>query len=171
MGKWSAGDVFRTTKCFSPRTETGYPGGFPLGFMKWVQAQWWGDHRCYLCSGGIEDAGATRVDVKTEVGATHVEDARKTSLPADAYDWVMIDPPYSKELAKRLYGTHKVFGSIDAFTKEAARITAPGGLILTLSYQVPKRITGCDLLACCGIYQTVSVAHMRCFTVWRKRPC
>jgi hypothetical protein len=165
--RWKATDVFRTTKCFSPRNN-GYPGGFPLGFLKWCREQgWWGEKRCYLCAGGVVDEMAVRVDIRPQTNPTHCEDARHTSLPDAAFDCVIIDPPYSKELAERLYDTAAVFSSVNAFAKEARRIAAPGALIVTLSYEVPKRIRGCNLVACCGVYQTISVAHMRCLSVWR----
>jgi hypothetical protein len=146
----------------------GYPGGFPTGFLKWVRGKWWGEERCYLCSGQVNDEYATRVDLNPDVNPTHLEDARNTSLPDESFDWVMIDPPYSEELAESLYGLGKFFSSINKFTKEAERICRPQGLILTLSYEVPKRVKNCDLIACVGVYQNMPVAHMRCFTAWEK---
>lgn len=166
--KWSPNSVYRTTKCFSPQTN-GYPGGFPINFLKWVRTQgWWGKDRCYLCAGGAEDPDAVRVDIRPEAHPTHLEDARHTSLASESFDWICIDPPYTQELADSLYQTGEVWSNINAFTKEAARICRPDGLIVTLSYEVPKRIAGFNLIACCGIYQAINVAHMRCFTVWRK---
>lgn len=167
--KWDKDKVFRTTKCFSPRTN-GYAGGFPVGFLKWVQNNGWkGENRCYLCAGKVDDPESIRVDLNPETNPTHLEDARKTSLKDESFDWIMIDPPYSKELSKKLYGLEKYYSSINQFAKEAERLCKPNGLILTLSYEVPKRIKNCDFIAVCGIYQTISVAHMRCFTVAKKR--
>lgn len=161
--------VSRGTKCFSPMTN-GYPGGFPIGFLKWVNEMGWvGQNRCYLCSGMVDDKVAVKVDVRREVKPTLLEDARKTSLKKNSFDWVMIDPPYNADIAKRFYGTERFFSSINAFAEEAERICKPGGIILTLSYEVPKRLKNCDLVACWGLYQTISVAHMRCFTVWKKK--
>lgn len=168
MKRWPPSSVFRTTKCFSPKTN-GYPGGFPVGFLKWCRDMgWWGDNRCYLCSGGVDDGEAVRVDLRAEANATHREDARHTTLPDESFDCVILDPPYSKELAEKMYGLGKMYSGINAFAKEAGRLVAPGGLVLTLSYEVPKRIKACSLIACCGVYQVINVAHMRCFTVWRK---
>lgn len=165
---WSHKSVYRTTKCFSPQTN-GYPGGFPVGFLKWVKEQgWWGTSRVYLCAGRVEDPQSIRVDLRPETNPTHLQDARQTTLPAESANWVMIDPPYTVALAERLYNTQKHWGSINQFTKEGRRLLRVGGLLLTLSYEVPKRVADCDLVACVGVYQTISVAHMRCFTVWQR---
>jgi len=167
--QWKKEDVFRTTKCFSPMTN-GYAGGFPVGFLKYLKENdWWGKKRVYLCSGKVDDKEAIRVDIKEECNPTHLEDARNTSLKDNISDCIIIDPPYSKELAKSMYGTEKYWSWINSFTKEALRLCKEGGLIITFSYEVPKRIKDCDLVACIGVYQAMSVAYMRCLTVWRKR--
>lgn len=169
MKKWDKNKIYRTTKCFSPKNN-GYKGGFPIGFVKWLKKNnWWGEKRCYLCSGMVDDYEATRVDLESSVNPTHLEDARNTSLPNNEFDCIIIDPPYTKNLAESLYGKGKYFSSINVFTKEAERICKKDGLIITLSYEVPKRIKNCDLIACCGIYQTINVCHIRCLTVWRKK--
>ncbi len=129
---------------------------------------WWGDERVYLCSGPVGDNQAIRVDVRPEVNPTHIEDARNTSLENESADFVLIDPPYTKDLADKYYGTKKDYHGINVFTKEAARIVKPGGLILTLTYEIPKRIPGCDFIAVCGVYTVPMTGYMRCFTVSRK---
>lgn len=162
-------NVFRTTKCFGVNGQGKCAGSFPKGFLKWIKEQdWWGDKRVYLCSGAVDDQEAMRVDVRPEMKPTHLEDARKTSIKSASCDWVMIDPPYTKALSKKYYGTEKYFSGINAFTKEAARICKKGGLILTLTYEIPKRIPGCDFIAVCGIYTVPFTGYMRCFTVSRK---
>ncbi len=167
--KWDKDKVFRTTRCFSPRTN-GYPGGFPVGFIKYLKENnWWKHNRCYLCSGMVDDPKAVRVDLNPETKPTHLQDARETSLPDNSFNCVIIDPPYTKELAESLYGMGNKYSSINKFNKEAYRICAKGGLIINLSYVIPNRIKGCDLIACVGVYQTMGVSHMRCLAVWRKK--
>lgn len=169
--RWDKDKVFRTTKCFGAWCgRNPYNGSFPAGFLKWVKNMgWWGEKRCHLCSGMVNDEDSVRVDIRKETNPTHLEDARHTSLLNESFDFVMIDPPYSLELSKKLYGTEKVWSGINAFTREAARICRPGGLILTLSYEIPKRISGCDFISVCGVYQVPAVSMMRCFTVSKKR--
>ena len=162
-------DVFRTTKCFGVNGKGLCKGSFPRGFLSWVKEQdWWGEKRVYLCAGAVDDSTAIRVDVRLEVNPTLLEDARKTSIETESADWVFIDPPYTKDLARELYSTEDFYGGVNAFTKEAERICSPGGLILTLTYEIPKRIKNCSFLAVCGIYTVPFTGYMRCFTVSRK---
>jgi hypothetical protein len=97
-----------------------------------------------------------------------VADARNTGLPDGQYDAVFIDPPYSLELAKSLYGTEKHFAHINAFLKEGVRLAKEGGLVISLSYKIPALQKGCDMIAVWGVYEVPSVASMRCFVVFRK---
>jgi len=167
--KWNKEDVYRTTKCFSPRNN-GYPGGFPQGFIRYLKTMgWWGEKRCYLCSGKVEDPDSIRVDLEPSVNPTHLEDASNTSLEGESFDCVIIDPPYSKDLAEKLYKKGKYFKGINAFTKEGNRILKHGGLIISLSYEIPNRPKNCDLIACVGVYQVMGVSWMRCLAVWKKR--
>lgn len=166
-------EISRGTKCFGAwaRRKGGkhYNGEFPNGFLKWLKEQGWHYGKvCHLCSGTVEDEGSFRVDIKPEVNPDLVADASKTGLPENKFDVVIIDPPYSAELAEKLYDTKKYFTGIDGFTKEASRICKPSGLVITLSYQVPKRVKGCDFIAVWGIYTIPSVSYMRCLTVSKK---
>jgi hypothetical protein len=163
--------VFRTTKCFGAWSgREHYNGSFPAGFMKWIkELGYWGEKRCYLCAGMIKDDEAVKVDIRPEVKPTLLEDARNTSLLPNEFDFVVIDPPYTKELAERMYGTGEYYAGINSFAKEGARICKHGGLILTLSYEIPKRLPDCDFVAVCGIYQVPSVSYMRCLTISRKK--
>lgn len=162
--------VLRTTICFSPNTENNFKGGFPKGFIKWLKENgWWGKKRIHLCSGGVKDDEAiARVDIRPETNPTHCEDASNTSLPDGCADFVLIDPPYSKELAKLLYNTEPYYRRIDEFMKEGARLLEPNGLLCSLSYEIPRRPPNCQLIACVGVYQALQVSHMRCFTAWQK---
>jgi hypothetical protein len=165
---WNVNEVLRTTKCLGPQTN-GYPGGFPVGFIQYIKdLGYWGVDRCYLCCGNVIDPDAVRVDVKPEVNPTHLEDASNTSLPPDKFDVVIIDPPYSEDLADSLYGTKDQYHGINAFLKEGARITKPGGLIVTLSYEIPKQPDKCNLIAMIGLYQLFNNSKMRALTVWKK---
>lgn len=167
---WNKNAVFRTTKCFSPKTN-GYPGGFPVGFIQYLKDNgWWGEKRCYLCCGMVDDKDAIRVDLNPDVQPTHLEDATYTSLQSESFDCIIIDPPYTKELAESLYKKGNVWKSINAFTKEAERLCKPDGLIITLTYEIPKRITNCNFIAVVGVYQTMGVSHMRCLAVAKKEP-
>ncbi len=176
--KWDHTKISRGTKCFSPMNN-GYPGGYPVGYLDWCRNNgWWGDKRLHVPCGMVDDTDSIRIDVKHEgTNATHVFDARDEKMwrifgdpgsPKITFNCIMIDPPYTKILAKDLYDTEDYFSSINKFIKPALNYLEEGGLIVTLSYEVPKRPKDCDLLASWGIYQAMSVSHMRCFNVWKK---
>jgi len=162
--------VYRTTKCFGVNGKSKIKGAFPKGFIEWIQVKgWYRTKRLYLCSGLVDDPRATKVDIRPDLKPTLVEDATKTSLLSNSFDWIMIDPPYTKLLAKEYYGTEDYYHGINAFTREAERICRPKGIILTLSYEIPKRIKNCDFIAVCGVYTMPFTGYMRCFTVSEKR--
>jgi hypothetical protein len=162
-------DVFRTTKCFGVSGKSVCKGSFPKGFLKWVEEKGWvGKERAYLCSGLVDDSEAFTVDIRADVNPNLVGDATNTGLPAESFDWIMIDPPYSEALAREYYGTEKNYHGINAFTREAERLCKSGGLILTLTYEIPKRIPNCEFVAIVGVYTVPFTGYMRCFTVSRK---
>ena len=123
---------------------------------------------CCLCAVLVDDPDSARVDVRPETNPTHCEDASRTSIESESFDWIIIDPPYTKDLAREYYGTADTYHGINAFTKEAERICKPEGLILTLSYEIPKRIPNCNFTAVVGVYTVPFTGYMRCFTVSRK---
>ena len=184
--------VSRGTKAFSQKSESGYPGSFPVNFLRWVQRQgWWGDRRLYLCCGGVIDEAADRLDIQKEISvevegrrghnatvqksrtlkttANIIGDARSTGLESESYDWVMLDPPYSRALAESMYGTDEVYAGVNAFVAEAARLCKPGGYVCILHYDLAFCPDGFDLEACWGIYQIPSVRYMTAFQVFKKR--
>ena len=184
--------VSRGTKAFSQKSESGYPGSFPVNFLRWVQRQgWWGDRRLYLCCGGGIDEAADRLDIQKEISvevegrrghnatvqrsrtlkttANIIGDARSTGLESESYDWVMLDPPYSRALAESMYGTDEVYAGVNAFVAEAARLCKPGGYVCILHYDLAFCPDGFDLEACWGIYQIPSVRYMTAFQVFKKR--
>jgi len=170
---WDHQKVSRGTKCFSPMNN-GYPGGYPVGYLDWLRENgWWGDKRVHVPCGAVDDEDSIRIDVKIlGTTATHLFDARDANawriFGEEQFNCILIDPPYSRELAKKLYDTEEFFSGVNSFIKAALPYLEDGGLIVTLSYEVPKRPEGCDLIASWGIYQAVSVSHMRCLNVWRK---
>lgn len=180
------------TKAFSAESESGYPGSFPKGFLKWIREQgWWGEKRIYLCAGGVIDDAADKVDIQPSLDleklderrgkhptirrsrtidttANILADARETGLPDESYDWVMIDPPYTEEYAKNMYGTENVYSGINKFLDEGIRLCKPGGYILTFTYAIPRYAPGADIVACWGIYQIPAVRYMTALFVYRK---
>lgn len=141
--------VSRGTKAFPAFHGKDLNGAYPSGFVKWLVAEGWlFGAVCHLCAGRVD--GGFRVDIRSEMNPDLVADARNTGLEADRFDSVAIDPPYSKELAQKLYGTAEHFASINEFVKEAMRIVKPGGTVITLSYEIPKKPKESELVAVWG---------------------
>lgn len=177
-------------KVFSGKCASNYPGGYPVGYLLWLQKNgWWGDDRIHLCSGGVQDEDSVRVDIQRtcipgdstgvrqgqksfQTTATHIADGRDTKIEGESFDCVLIDPPYSQDLARRLYGTEDHYGGINSFIKEGYRLVRPGGFIITLSYEVPRIYADLDLVAVYGIYQVPPIRNicgMFCFRKPGKR--
>ena len=164
-------EISRGTKCFSAFHGTDTQGAFPKGFLKWVEDMgWMNGNVCHLCSGRVTGRGF-KVDVRPEMEPDLIADARNTGLPDKQFSTVIIDPPYSVELAQKLYGTQVHFGSINQFVKEAVRLTKEDGNIISLSYEIPKIPKGCELIAVWGIYTVPHTSFMRCFAVFRRVAC
>jgi len=161
-------EVSRGTKALGADTN-GFGGGFPRQFIPWVKKMgWYPDGEvCWLCSGGITEPGF-KVDIRPETRPDLVADATQTGLEANRFDAVFIDPPYSAELAAKLYGTKAYYHSINKFLEEGIRICKPGGLIVSLSYEVCKAFKDAEFLAVWGLYTVPSCSSMRCFIVLRK---
>ena len=173
-------------KVFSGKCESKYPGGYPVGYLKWCQQNgWWGDDRIHLCAGGVIDPDSDRVDIQrtcTPTDSTGVRQGRKeftttaniiadgrdTKLKPAQYDAVFIDPPYSRDLAERFYDSAESYGGIDSFVKEAYRLVKPGGLIVTLCYEIPRIYADLEIVAIYGIYQVPPIRNMCAHFVFRK---
>lgn len=164
-------EISRGTKAFSAFHGKDLNGAYPAGFLAWLKTQGWlyGD-RCHLCAGQVDDPGSFRVDIRPEMEPDLIADARKTGMEDEKFDSIAIDPPYSKELAQRLYKTGEHYASINEFVKEGMRLVRWGGLVITLSYEIPKKPKSADLVAVWGIYTIPHRSFMRCLAVFRKVP-
>lgn len=162
--------VSRGTKCFSAFHGTDLQGAFPMGFLPWLKQQnWVNGNTCHLCSGRVNDPDSFTVDIRPEMNPSLVANATDTGLEENRFTSVVIDPPYSKDLAQSLYKTGEHYKSINAFAKEGTRICSKGGTIVTLSYEIPKIPKGTKLIAVWGIYTVPHTAFMRCLAVFRKQ--
>lgn len=154
--------------------QTGYPGGFPNGFIEQLKKNgWWGEKRLWVFSGGFKDREGTTVDIKPECNPSVVADA--TALPFDdeSFDFVCLDPPYSEKESQELYGLP--MPSITAFLNEMARVLKPGGTAVLLSRIVPncypqqnehwRRLYWKGII---GVFTIAGIANMRALCVWGK---
>lgn len=166
-------NIYRDVWGLGP-SNNGYPGAFPRGLLsRMMRRGWWGKKRLWLFSGSYKDPEGTTVDIKPELEADIAANCEELPLPTEAYDFVMLDPPYSEEEAGRLYDTP--WYNIFKVMEEAARVCRPGGLVVLLHRLIPfhapqeglhkKQL---ELEAIVGIYTIAGYTNMRALTIWRK---
>lgn len=145
-------------------------GRYPNGFLRYVlKAQLLGavDRATVLhvCSGTLSDSERWTVDLRAAARPT--VQASGTALPfrAGSFPAVMLDPPYSDEYARNLYGVENPRPSW--LLREAARVVVPGGRIGILHVAVPFAPRGTRLVNVWGISTGVGF-RIRAFTVYEK---
>lgn len=145
-------------------------GRYPHGFLDHViKQQLLGDVRrdeiLYVCSGTLGPAEKWTCDVRRE--ARPLVQASGTALPfRDAsFAAVMLDPPYSDQYARNLYGTENPRPSW--LLREAARVVRPSGRIGMLHIAVPFAPPGCRLIQVYGVSTGVGF-RIRAFTVYER---
>lgn len=115
--------------------------------------------------GGMAEYGI-RVDVKSEVNPDFVGDAHDLKMFEDEkFGLVILDPPYSEEYSKRLYGTKKV--KFKKYTSEAVRVLKDGGFLVMYHYLATPRIENTILVK--RIFLETRMWHkLRCIHIHRK---
>ncbi len=105
---------------------TGYPGGFPTGFLNAVRKKGWLRNRTlHVCSGSVKD-GVT-LDINPDVKPTVVGSGEALPFKTNTFGSVLIDPPYSKEYARKMYGCK--YPGMWTLLGEGKRVLKQGGYI------------------------------------------
>lgn len=145
-------------------------GGYPLRFLANAY-DWLGvtnpDLVLHLCSGSM--LRGVRVDIRPEMNPDVVCDARNTPFPDESFDWIMIDPPYSREYARNLYGTENNYPKPGQLMKEASRLLRPGGRVGLLHFTVPMIRRPLRIVDVKGITTGLGY-NIRAFTICQKEP-
>ena len=94
------------------------------------------DRILHVCSGSLPPGEGLRVDIRPNAKPDIVADGTALPLAAKCVDAVLIDPPYSAEYARELYGTS--YPRPAHLLREAARVVKPCGRIGIVHYIVPK---------------------------------
>lgn len=163
---------YRDLWILGPGVSNGCPGAFPSGFIPRIRKmRWWGTRRLWLCAGGFKDPGGIGIDIRLEVRPTILGDATRLPIADSTFDFVLADPPYSEEEARKLYGTGYPSGV--KMAQEAFRVLKPEGLFLLLHRmtfgQTESRIPPMMLVGLVGIVKDVRWGNIRVLTVLRKQ--
>ena len=153
-----------------PRRCNKYIGSFPQHFEKKVIRLLGFDeikdkNKILHPFGGMSEFGI-RVDIKPEVEPDYIGDAHNLEMFKDeTFDLVILDPPYSEEYSKRLYGTKKL--KFKTYTKEAVRVLKNGGYLVMYHYLATPRIE--DTILFKRIFLETRVWHkLRCIHIYKK---
>ena len=143
-------------------------GMYPRGFVAWAVAQL----HCsppevlHVCSGGLAPGiGRTRVDVRQSASPDVVADGRRLPFADATFTAVLIDPPYSVEYARDLYGTN--YPRPSHLLAEASRVLRPCGRVGIVHFIVPMPPPACRLEKVRGV-TTGCGYRIRAFTVFVK---
>lgn len=146
-------------------------GRYPRGFLEHIlKMQLLGDVQrdsiLHVCSGTLGPFERWTVDLRKQARPTVM--ASGTALPFKDHSFpaVMMDPPYSDDYARNLYGVENPRPSW--LLREAARVVQPGGRIGILHVAIPFSPPECELVNVWGISTGVGF-RIRAFTVYQKQ--
>ncbi len=144
-----------------------YIGSFPLHFEIKLLRELNLDpekHKLLQPFGGKAKYGY-RMDVKDEVVPDIKGDAHVLPFKDETFDMVLLDPPYSTDLAKRLYGTKAVH--FKQYTQEAVRVCKDGGYVIIYHWYATPSVKN-TLLVKRIFLETRMNHHLRCIHIHRK---
>lgn len=146
-------------------------GVFPRRFLAWARKQLGSPRHerfLHVCSGALGPATpGVRVDVRLQAAPDVVADGRSLPFADDAFDAVLIDPPYSVEYARDLYGTD--YPRPSHLLAEASRVCAPNGLIGFLHFLVAAPPPRSSKVRVFGITQGCGY-RIRALSIYRREP-
>jgi hypothetical protein len=145
-------------------------GRFPKGFLYHVyRHRWLGevhpDEVLHVCSGTLSETERWTIDRRRVARPRVLADGVALPFREASFKAVMLDPPYSDEYAKTLYGTANPTPS--HLLGEAARVVKPGGRIGFLHVMVPFTPADCWMVNVYGI-TTGTGYRIRALTVFER---
>lgn len=143
-------------------------GGYPHGFLNRAWAILGVTNPfsvLHVCSGSMKIG--IRVDIRPEMHPTIVADARSLPFRDETFEWVMADPPYSREYAANLYGTGESYPDPHYLVNECLRVLKFGGHLGFMHHIVPKFRKPGRLLTVYAITQGLGY-NMRAWSVFTK---
>lgn len=146
-------------------------GRYPKGFLDHVlKAQWLGasvrrDDILHVCSGTLSETERWTVDLRAQARPLIMADGKALPFRAASFPAVMLDPPYSDEYARNLYGIENPRPSW--LLKEAARVVKPGGRVEILHVAIPFAPPGCFLVTVWPVTTGVGF-RIRALTIYQR---
>lgn len=119
----------------------------------------------HVCSGGLPPGEGIRVDVRPDARPDVLADGRALPFADGSVEAVMLDPPYTEDYAKNLYGVE--YPRPAHLLAEAARVVKPGGRIAFVHFLVPNPPPGCRLVKVLGL-STGCGYQIRAVTIYER---
>lgn len=143
-----------------------YPKGFlrhvlKLGLLGPVKR----DAILHVCSGTLSETERWTVDLRPQAWPRVIADGRALPFRDGSVPAVLLDPPYSDQYARTLYGVENPRPSW--LLKEAARVVRPGGRVGILHVAVPFAPPHCRLVQVYGVSTGVGF-RIRALTIYEK---
>ena len=142
-------------------------GQYPKRFTEWAARVLYAqpDQVLHVCSGALARGHGVRVDIRQAARPDVRADGRALPFRDSSFRAVAIDPPYTAEYAKDLYGIE--YPRPSALLREAARVVVPGGRVGLLHFIVPSPEPGLYFVGVHGI-TTGCGYRIRAFTVFLR---
>jgi len=117
----------------------------------------------HVCSGSLNEG--IRVDIRADARPTVLADGRALPFAANTFKAVLLDPPYTPQYARELYGVD--YPRPSHLLKEALRVVRPCGRVGFVHYLVPVPPRGLTHVKIFGL-STGMGFPMRAVTILEK---
>lgn len=142
-------------------------GQFPRSLIRKL-LPWLGCDRrevLHVCSGSLPPGEGIRVDIRPEARPDVLADGRRLPFADGSIKGALIDPPYTRQYARDLYGVE--YPRPSHLLAEAARVVRPCGRIGFVHYLVPMPPPGCRRVKTIGL-STGAGFHMRAVSIFER---
>lgn len=126
-------------------------GQYPVGLIEKLLPRLGVDRTriLHVCSGALRRGEGIRVDLRPDARPDILADGRALPFADGTIDAILIDPPYTEQYARDLYGVDYPLPS--HLLREAARVAKPNAVIGFVHYLVPMPPDGCRHLKTHGL--------------------